>query len=60
MITWHEIGDRMRDRTAKVTQYHPADLLHYLGHYAWVKQPNVQTQFINICLIINVEYLDFL
>lgn len=40
VMTLHEIGDMIRDRTAKVTQHQAADLLDSLGHYAWVEQPN--------------------
>ncbi|HEY9799337.1 MAG TPA: heavy metal translocating P-type ATPase [Leptolyngbyaceae cyanobacterium] len=36
----HEIGDIIRDRTARVTENHAADLLASLGHYAWVEQPD--------------------
>ncbi|MDJ0734967.1 MAG: heavy metal translocating P-type ATPase [Nostocaceae cyanobacterium] len=36
----HEIGDAIRDRTARISQNHAADLLDSLGHYAWVVQAN--------------------
>ncbi len=34
----HEIGDTIRDRTARISQNHAVDLLDSLGHYAWVVQ----------------------
>ncbi|ABA20616.1 Cd/Co/Hg/Pb/Zn-translocating P-type ATPase [Trichormus variabilis ATCC 29413] len=42
VMTLHEIGDMIRDRTARVTENHAADLLASLGHYAWVAQPDGQ------------------
>jgi P-type Cu2+ transporter len=42
VITLHEIGDQIRDRTARVTEHHAADLLKSLGNYAWVEQPDGQ------------------
>ncbi|WP_414548537.1 heavy metal translocating P-type ATPase [Anabaena sp. CCY 0017] len=42
VMTLHEIGDQIRDRTARVTENHAADLLNSLGHYAWVEQPDGQ------------------
>ncbi|MHC0068089.1 heavy metal translocating P-type ATPase [Nostoc sp. UIC 10890] len=42
MMTLHEIGDMIRDRTARVTENHAADLLDSLGHFAWVEQPDGQ------------------
>ncbi|HIK08297.1 MAG TPA: heavy metal translocating P-type ATPase [Trichormus sp. M33_DOE_039] len=42
VMTLHEIGDLIRDRTARVTEHHAADLLDSLGHYAWVAQPDGQ------------------
>ncbi|MBG1242281.1 heavy metal translocating P-type ATPase [Nostoc sp. NZL] len=46
VITLHEIGDLIRDRTARVTKNHAADLLNSLGHYAWVEQPDGQKKHI--------------
>lgn len=40
VITLHEIGDLIRDRTARVTENQAADLCSSLGHYAWVEQPD--------------------
>lgn len=42
VMTLHEIGDTIRDRTARVTENQAANLLDSLGHYAWVKQPDGQ------------------
>ena len=44
LIILHQIGDMMRDRTARVTENRAADLLNSLGNYAWVKQPNGEIQ----------------
>ncbi|MBD2498076.1 heavy metal translocating P-type ATPase [Nostoc sp. FACHB-280] len=44
VMTLHEIGDMIRDRTARVTENHAADLLDSLGHFAWVEQPDGQKQ----------------
>ncbi|MBD2667023.1 Cd/Co/Hg/Pb/Zn-translocating P-type ATPase [Richelia sinica FACHB-800] len=44
VMTLHEIGDMIRDRTARVSQQNAADLLDSLGRYAWVLQPDGQTQ----------------
>jgi P-type Cu2+ transporter len=46
VMTLHEIGDTIRDRTARVTHNRAADLLESLGHYAWVEQPNGQKKHI--------------
>lgn len=46
VMTLHEIGDTIRDRTARVTHNRTADLLESLGHYAWVEQPNGQKKHI--------------
>ncbi len=40
VMTLHEIGDLIRDRTATVTHDHAADLSDSLGHYAWIEQPD--------------------
>jgi P-type Cu2+ transporter len=40
VITLHEIGDLIRDRTARVTENQAADLSSSLGNYAWVEQPD--------------------
>lgn len=40
VMTLHEIGDMIRDRTARVTENNAADLLNSLGHFAWVQQPD--------------------
>jgi Cu2+-exporting ATPase len=40
VMTLHEIGDMIRDRTARVTENRAADLLDSLGHFAWVEQPD--------------------
>ncbi len=40
VMTLHEIGDLIRDRTARVTHDHAADLSDSLGHYAWIEQPD--------------------
>lgn len=42
VMTLHEIGDLIRDRTARVTENHAADLLDSLGRFAWVQQPDGQ------------------
>ena len=36
VITLHELGDLIRDRTARSTQTQTADLLDAIGHFAWV------------------------
>lgn len=36
VITLHELGDLIRDRTARSTETQTADLLHTIGHFAWV------------------------
>ena len=36
VITLHELGDVIRDRTARSTETQTADLLHAIGHFAWV------------------------
>ncbi|MFQ4143388.1 heavy metal translocating P-type ATPase [Chlorogloeopsis sp. ULAP02] len=46
VMTLHEIGDKIRDRTARATHNRAADLLESLGHYAWVEQPNGQKKHI--------------
>ncbi|MFM2062388.1 MAG: hypothetical protein RLZZ507_2058 [Cyanobacteriota bacterium] len=40
VMTLHEIGDMIRDRTARVSQQNASDLLDSLGRYAWVLQPD--------------------
>ncbi|OCQ91389.1 ATPase [Nostoc sp. MBR 210] len=44
VMTLHEIGDMIRDRTARITENHAADLLDSLGHFAWVEQPDGHKQ----------------
>lgn len=44
VMTLHEIGDMIRDRTARVSQQNASNLLDSLGRYAWVLQPDGQTQ----------------
>ncbi len=36
VITLHELGDQIRDRTARSTETQTADLLDAIGHFAWV------------------------
>ncbi|HHP7232980.1 MAG TPA: heavy metal translocating P-type ATPase, partial [Xenococcaceae cyanobacterium] len=36
VITLHELGDLIRDRTARSTENQTADLLDAIGHFAWV------------------------
>ncbi|WP_200817741.1 HAD-IC family P-type ATPase, partial [Calothrix rhizosoleniae] len=36
VITLHELGDVIRDRTARSTETQTADLLDAIGHFAWV------------------------
>ena len=36
VITLHELGDVIRDRTARSTETKTADLLDAIGHFAWV------------------------
>ncbi len=36
VITLHELGDVIRDRTARSTEIQTSDLLHTIGHFAWV------------------------
>ncbi len=36
VITLHELGDVIRDRTARSTEIQTASLLHAIGHFAWV------------------------
>jgi Cu2+-exporting ATPase len=40
VMTLHEIGDRIRDRTSKVSRDRTSDLVDSLAHYAWVEQPD--------------------
>jgi Cu2+-exporting ATPase len=40
VMTLHEIGDMIRDRTARISKQNASDLLDTLGRYAWVLQPN--------------------
>lgn len=40
MITLHEIGDTIRDRTARKSSNNVTDLLASLAKYAWVEQAN--------------------
>ncbi|MBD2344490.1 heavy metal translocating P-type ATPase [Anabaena subtropica] len=42
----HEIGDMIRDRTARVTENHAADLLASLGHYTWIAQADGQKKHV--------------
>ena len=36
VITLHQLGDLIRDRTARSTETQTADLLDAIGHFAWV------------------------
>ena len=36
VITLHELGDLIRERTARSTETQTADLLDAIGHFAWV------------------------
>ncbi|BAZ37748.1 Cd/Co/Hg/Pb/Zn-translocating P-type ATPase [Calothrix sp. NIES-4101] len=47
VMTLHEIGDMIRDRTARVSQQNASSLLDSLGRYAWVLQPDGQKQQID-------------
>lgn len=38
IITLHELGDIIRDRTARSTEIQTADLLDAIGHFAWVER----------------------
>jgi P-type Cu2+ transporter len=38
IITLHELGDIIRDRTARSTERQTADLLDTIGHHAWVEK----------------------
>lgn len=38
IITLHELGDIIRDRTARATEKRTANLLDTIGHYAWVEK----------------------
>lgn len=38
LMTLHEIGDTIRERTAKVTHEGATDLLESLGSFAWIEQ----------------------
>jgi P-type Cu2+ transporter len=40
VMTLHEIGDAIRDRTARISHDNAADLLQSLGSFAWVEQGN--------------------
>jgi Cu2+-exporting ATPase len=46
VMTLHELGDMIRDRTARVSQDHAANLLDSLLSYAWVEQPDGQKKHI--------------
>jgi Cu2+-exporting ATPase len=38
IITLHELGDIIRDRTARSTETQTGDLLDAIGHFAWVER----------------------
>lgn len=42
LLTLHEIGDILRDRTARASQHQAEDLLATLGHFAWVDRNGKQ------------------
>ncbi|MDJ0616050.1 MAG: heavy metal translocating P-type ATPase [Calothrix sp. MO_192.B10] len=44
VITLHEIGDLIRDRTARSTETQTADLLDAIGHFAWVVREGKPSQ----------------
>ncbi|MGK7916483.1 MAG: heavy metal translocating P-type ATPase, partial [Prochloraceae cyanobacterium] len=44
VITLHELGDLIRDRTARATETKTADLLDAIGHFAWVLREDKPVQ----------------
>jgi Cu2+-exporting ATPase len=38
IVTLHELGDIIRDRTARSTETQTGDLLEAIGHFAWVER----------------------
>ncbi|MEB3829195.1 heavy metal translocating P-type ATPase [Phormidium sp. CCY1219] len=44
VMTLHELGDTIRDRTARASAAKTADLLDTLGHYAWVEREGEKRQ----------------
>ena len=44
VITLHELGDVIRERTARSTETQAGDLLDAIGHYAWVIQEGKPVQ----------------
>ncbi|MDJ0899905.1 MAG: heavy metal translocating P-type ATPase [Xenococcus sp. MO_188.B8] len=44
VITLHELGDLIRERTARSTETQTADLLDAIGHFAWVLREETPVQ----------------
>ncbi|MDY7012568.1 MAG: heavy metal translocating P-type ATPase [Cyanobacteriota bacterium] len=44
VITLHELGDLIRERTARATEIQTADLLEAIGHFAWVERDGCKQQ----------------
>lgn len=44
VMTLHEVGDLIRDRTARSSHIEASDLLDSLGHFAWVERDNQKQQ----------------
>lgn len=44
VMTLHEIGDMIRDRTARSSRLQASDLLDSLGHFAWVEREGEKQQ----------------
>ncbi|TVQ43711.1 MAG: cadmium-translocating P-type ATPase [Gloeocapsa sp. DLM2.Bin57] len=51
MITLHELGDLIRDRTARATERQTAELLDTIGRYAWVEREGKLIQINSDCVI---------
>lgn len=51
MITLHELGDLIRDRTARATERQTAELLDTIGRYAWVEREGKLIQIKSDCVI---------
>ena len=50
VITLHELGDLIRDRTARSTETQTADLLDAIGHFAWVLRDGNPVQIESDCV----------
>lgn len=44
VLTLHELGDVIREQTARSTEHQTADLLDAIGHFAWVERDGEKRQ----------------